>query len=407
MKEVLIGCVGKPSAGKSTFFNSIAERTSAKMGAYPFTTIEANSGVTFYMSPCPCSGSGLTCSPNEGVCENGTRKIPVKLLDIAGLIPNAHMGEGLGNKFLDDIRTADVLLHIIDISGTTDAKGNPTDCYDPSRDHLWLMSEIKAWIFNNLWEHWPSIIRKCNSGVDYLNILHDKLSGYQCKIGMVQATLEKCGHFGSVDYSLWTKDDVQRLCESFVDVRFPTVLVLNKCEKDSGAADRHIAKLTKLFPTTPVIMASAKSELFLRKLQDEKLIDYNRLTGELKLNKDLPAEFKDELDFIQGFVLKRCGTAGSQQAIQQAIELTDRVVVYPISNLTTIRNGKGTSFENTILVPKSMTIRDICCSKLHEESLIGVIGETIDGNRFGGDDAVSAMASPRVIRLTVNGKCIF
>lgn len=49
--------------------------------------------------------------------------MPIELLDVAGLVPGAHMGRGLGNKFLDDLRHADALVHVVDVSGTTDAEG--------------------------------------------------------------------------------------------------------------------------------------------------------------------------------------------------------------------------------------------------------------------------------------------
>lgn len=49
--------------------------------------------------------------------------MPIELLDVAGLVPGAHMGKGLGNRFLDDLRHADALVHVVDVSGTTDAEG--------------------------------------------------------------------------------------------------------------------------------------------------------------------------------------------------------------------------------------------------------------------------------------------
>lgn len=56
----------------------------------------------------------------------GKRSVPIELLDVAGLVPGAHEGKGLGNKFLDDLRHADALIHVVDVSGTTDAEGKTT-----------------------------------------------------------------------------------------------------------------------------------------------------------------------------------------------------------------------------------------------------------------------------------------
>lgn len=122
--DVIIGCVGKPSAGKSTFFNAVTDGK-AKTGNFPFTTIEPNEGITYFMSQCPCvaKNKSSVCQPRYGKCVQGTRYIPIKLLDVAGLIPGASEGAGLGNKFLDDLRHANVLMHIIDVSGRTNEKG--------------------------------------------------------------------------------------------------------------------------------------------------------------------------------------------------------------------------------------------------------------------------------------------
>ena len=61
--------------------------------------------------------------------------MPIELLDVAGLVPGAHEGKGLGNKFLDDLRHADALIHVVDVSGTTDAEGEE---YHNPRNHTGL-----------------------------------------------------------------------------------------------------------------------------------------------------------------------------------------------------------------------------------------------------------------------------
>ena len=63
------------------------------------------------------------CKPNYGACVEGRRSVQIELLDVAGLVPGAHEGKGLGNKFLDDLRHADALIHVVEVSGTTGAEG--------------------------------------------------------------------------------------------------------------------------------------------------------------------------------------------------------------------------------------------------------------------------------------------
>ena len=68
--------------------------------------------------------------------------------------------KGLGNKFLNDLRAAHVLLHIVDVSGRTNEKGEETQGYDPLNDIEWLQDEIFNWIFNNIYTRWGSIVRR-------------------------------------------------------------------------------------------------------------------------------------------------------------------------------------------------------------------------------------------------------
>lgn len=90
-----------------------------------FTTIDPQRAIGYLQVECACARYNVAdrCKPNYGSCVQGKRSVPIELLDVAGLVPGAHEGKGLGNKFLDDLRHADALVHVIDVSGTTDAEG--------------------------------------------------------------------------------------------------------------------------------------------------------------------------------------------------------------------------------------------------------------------------------------------
>ena len=72
-----------------------------------FTTIDPQRAIGYLQVPCACARYNVThrCKPNYGSCVQGQRSVPIELLDVAGLVPGAHEGKGLGNKFLDDLRS--------------------------------------------------------------------------------------------------------------------------------------------------------------------------------------------------------------------------------------------------------------------------------------------------------------
>jgi small GTP-binding protein len=101
-----IGIIGLPNAGKSTLFNALLGRQIAEVAERPFTTIEPNAGVVSV--------------PDRRLDQlvaliKPERVVPatVKFIDIAGLVKGAHQGEGLGNKFLGEIRSCQAILHLV------------------------------------------------------------------------------------------------------------------------------------------------------------------------------------------------------------------------------------------------------------------------------------------------------
>src|SRR3989339_897152 len=153
---MIIGVVGKPSSGKSTFFNA-ATMLDVPMAAYPFTTIEANKGVGFVRVECVDKEFNVQCNPRTGFCRDHVRYVPVELVDVAGLVPGAHEGKGMGNQFLSDLSRADVLIHVIDASGSTNEKGESVAAgsYDPANDVRFLEEEIDLWFYGIIEKNWP------------------------------------------------------------------------------------------------------------------------------------------------------------------------------------------------------------------------------------------------------------
>jgi predicted esterase len=187
-----IGLVGKPSAGKSTFFNAATAFSrqrgdnegdsglgGASMAPHPFTTINPNIGYCLVPAPagsCPEDDAeqshAYSYGSTHGRDPQGRRFLPVLLKDVAGLVPGAYQGRGRGNQFLNDLCDATVLIHVVDASGTADAQGNTTvtdgdeSAYtNPLDDLAWIRNELVEWVHTNLMAKWETIQRKGRSKV--------------------------------------------------------------------------------------------------------------------------------------------------------------------------------------------------------------------------------------------------
>ena len=186
-----LGLVGKPNVGKSTFF-SAATLAHAGIGNYPFTTRDPNRGVAYVKMNCPHTEFDVKCNPRNSNCVDGIRYVPVEVIDVAGLVPDAHKGRGLGNRFLDDLRQAQVLIHIVDASGSTSEEGEvvPLKSHDPVTDIDFLDNEITYWIKDLLFKDWKRLARQVGlSHVRLEKVLGDKLTGLGIREVHVHAAL--------------------------------------------------------------------------------------------------------------------------------------------------------------------------------------------------------------------------
>jgi ribosome-binding ATPase YchF (GTP1/OBG family) len=351
----LIGVVGKPNTGKSTFF-SAATLALAEIANYPFTTIKPNRGIGYVRTPCVHPEFNVQDNPKNSMCTDGIRLIPVELIDVAGLVPGAWEGRGLGNQFLDEIRRADALIHIVDASGGTDCEGRvcrPGE-HDPLEDVKFLEREITLWMTSILKKDWAKIARTVE--VDKKGIygpLEDRLSGLGIKRSHVSEATRKAG-LNADKPTTWSDEDFERFVDTLRRVSKPMLIVANKV--DLPAAQANVERLNKL--EYIVIPACAEAELALRRAAEKQLIDYKPgdCSFEVLQPETLTSSQTKALETVREKILIPNGSTGVQNAINTAyFKLLNMITVYPVEDLEHLSDHNGKVLPDVYLVPHGTT----------------------------------------------------
>jgi len=355
----LLGIVGKPNTGKSTFF-SAATLAPAEIANYPFTTIKPNRGVGYVRTPCVCKEFNVRDAPVNSLCLDGVRLIPVEFIDCAGLVPGAWQGRGLGNQFLDEIRKADVLIHIVDASGGTDSEGRickPGE-HDPVEDVKFLEREITMWMANILKRDWPKIARTAESEAkDLLTILEERLSGLAIKRVHIFEALRRTSLNPDKPAS-WSEEDFLKFIDTLRQIAKPMLIAANKM--DIPTAEENFERLRKL--NYIVVPCCAEAELALRRAAEKKLIDYRPGDCSFKINspEKLTESQLKALETIREKVLLKFGSTGVQEAINMAyFKLLNMIVVYPVEDLEHLSDHNGRVLPDAYLVPYGTTAREL------------------------------------------------
>ena len=352
-----VGLVGKPNAGKSTFFTAVTS-ASAQIGDYPFTTIDKNVGIAHVRKPCPSKELSVEPNPNNSLSINGIRYIPVEVIDVAGLVPGAHKGKGMGNKFLDDLRQADVLIQVVDSSGNTDLEGNSTEGVDPVEEIDFLKHEICEWIAEITMRYWSRSARAVESGEKVEDFLSDRLAGLKFSREHVITALRKASI--SKPIMKWGAEEGITIAESLQSIAKPIVIAANKADISS---DENLKNLSK----KGAIITVADYELALKKASEVNLIDYNAGDSDFEISSDKLSEGqKVALQTIKDF-LKSNDSTGVQVCIENAVlEKLDMIAVYPVEDETHFTDGQGRVLPDAHLLPRDSTALDLAY-KVHSD----------------------------------------
>ncbi|MFH2107009.1 MAG: redox-regulated ATPase YchF [Candidatus Micrarchaeota archaeon] len=349
---MLIGLVGKPSTGKSTFFQALTSVPVAR-AAYPFTTIEPNRGVAYVEVECVDKDFNAQCNPRTGFCINHRRFVPVDVLDVAGLVPGAHEGKGLGNKFLDDLRQADLLIHIVDASGSSNAEGESVapGSYDPVNDVKFLEEELIYWIKGILDKNWKKLSKDSELGEKNEIILSGQFCGLGIQLDSIKRTLKEL-NLEEKKLQVWSEEEKFNYCKKMREIGKPIIIAANKCDLSTSKAN--IERLKKTFPTYLIVPCSAEAEITLKTAAKAGFIEYVPGDGVFKLLKDLSPEQKRAMDLLFNLVKTFDGT-GVQRCLNSAVfDYLKYIAVFPggVNNLV---DSQGRTLPDCFLLPPNST----------------------------------------------------
>jgi len=363
---MLVGIVGKPNVGKSTFF-SAATLATVEIANYPFTTIKPNRGIGYLRVPCVCEEFKVKDNPVNSLCIDAVRLIPVELIDCAGLVPNAWQGRGLGNQFLDEIRKADALIHVVDAAGATDIEGRVIEhgLHDPVEDVHFLEKEITMWMAQILKRDWVKLARTAESGgKDLVFALEERLSGLAIRRSHILEALRNTD-LSAEKATSWSDDDFLSFMDALRRSSKPMLLAANKI--DIPAAEANFERLKELGYI--VLPCCAEAELALRRAAEKEMIDYR--PGDCNFNIVAPEKVSkaqsDALLLIRERILHKFGNTGVQEAINAAFfELLNAIVVYTVEDIERLSDHYGRVLPDARVIPYGTTARELAY-KIHTE----------------------------------------
>ena len=350
-----IGLIGKANVGKSTFFSAATE-TIVQSGNFPFTTIEPNVGVTYVKTDCACKNLKTHCGNN--LCLEGTRFVAIKLIDVAGLVPGAHEGKGLGNQFLTDAMQADALVHVVDISGSTDIQGQPVSIgtHDPMEDIKFVEEEFDLWFKQILDREWPKLIKEIEQKRTKVSDgLAHRFTGIGINESYIDQVLNKMS-LKSKNLKEWSELDIMNFLKSLRKISKPMLIASNKADL---CEDLDIIK--KISENFTTIACSAETELLLKKATKAGLIDY--VSGNMSFNgkedTNLSNEQNNALHLAKN-VLTKLGVTGVQKILNFIVfDVLKMIVVFPVEDETKLCNKDGQVLPDAKLLSSTSTAKDL------------------------------------------------
>jgi ribosome-binding ATPase YchF (GTP1/OBG family) len=357
-----IGIVGKTNTGKTTLFNA-ATLLNAKISNFPFTTKEPNIGTAYVCDVCVCKELNVKDNPLNSTCIDGWRYVPIRLIDVPGLVKDAWMGKGLGNQFLSVIGQADALIHVVDASGSIDADGKITQpgSGNPVQDAIDVEMEINRWLADIIERNRQFIIREASAS-SLSEAIAKALSGVKANPLQVLQALEK-SKLKDISFADWNLNQTIKFGAFLFPLIKPMLIIANKM--DILTSENYIPMLTEYYGRSLVAACSAEAELVLRRAEKMGLLQYTpgQEKFKIKANAQLTAKQQGALDYIENRVMTKWINTGIQQALNTVVfKLLKSNMVYPVSDEFKYTDHHGNVLPDVHLMPDGSTPIDLARS---------------------------------------------
>lgn len=357
---MLVGLVGRPNAGKSTFFKA-ATLIDVLIANYPFATIKPNRGIAYVKIHDLAKDFGKVSNPREGYVKNGSRFVPFELMDVAGLVEGASQGRGLGNAFLSDLASADAFIHVVDCSGEFDGEGKPAEGYDPAKDIEIIERELDLWYYGLLQKVWGTFARTVEMQKQKFEAaIAKQFSGLKVTEDQVRHVLLK-SQLPVERPTSWTNEQLAHFAQALRKYTKPMIIAANKVDRPAGRENYNRIKDTFSYPIVPCF---SDGELSLRQADKANLIAYTPGEKSFEVVGTLSDKQKVALDAIKA-IMHEFGSTGVQDVLNQTVfEVLKYVAIYPAGMKLT--DSKGNVLPDCYLMPPGSTALDFAY-RLHSD----------------------------------------